>query len=317
MPDDSSALRLPAPIAPDVPLLPVRYGPLLAILVDPYLAALKARGQRPRGIDKYRWTLLNFLEWLGPGALMSDLTVPAVRRYQEHKAVTCGPGTLEHVLTVIRSFCVWCKREGFRDDDPTALADWPRRPIPLPRALTRPQIRALERVLQPDAFMSAAQLVLLGRNRRAIYLMLYAGLRITEATELDWSDVDMEARRLTVREGKGGRDRVVPLHDRLLNELAEVDPRDRIGAVAGRADGRPLAYKSMSHVFDRWLPPRGIRITSHQLRHSFATQLLDNGADLRTIQILLGHASLDTTMVYLKVSDERAREAIDRLPSVW
>lgn len=291
--------------------------PPLTLLLDPYLAALKARGQRPRGIEKYRYNLVNFLAWLGPSATMATLSVPAVRRYQEHKAETCNPGTIENMLSCIRSFCRWGWREGYRDDDPTQWVDWPKRTKPLPRALSRVQLRALDQALMLDEHAPAARILLRDRNRRAIYLMLYAGLRISEAAHLDWNDVDLDARRLTVREGKGGKDRSVPLHDRLIWALTLVPQGERRGAVAGHADGRPLAYKSMGHVFERWLRARGLHISSHQLRHSFATTLLDRGADLRTIQILMGHESLDTTMVYLRVSDERARDAIDRLPWTW
>jgi integrase/recombinase XerD len=131
-------------------------------------------------------------------------------------------------------------------------------------------------------------------------------------------DVDLDAAELVVRDGKGGKDRVVPIHAKLLGELRVAAAESRSPwAVAGKADGFALTSKSMAHLFERWLPRLGIEITAHQLRHSFATEMLRGGANLRDIQDLLGHANLSTTERYLMVSGARLRGAVDTLPEDW
>jgi site-specific recombinase XerD len=291
----------------------------LAALVPLYVNALRARGQRPRGIDKYRRTILTFIEWLGPGAMMDDLDAPIVRRYQEVRSETCSAATIGNLLTVIRSFCMWAIRERLRGDDPTLLVEWPRRRRTLPRALSRPQLRALETALELPDTIGPVRRWFWFRNRRAVFLMLYAGLRISEVAALCWRDVDLDAGTLMIRDGKGGKDRVLPIHVKLTAELECVAASERLPAyaVAGHESGACLTHKSMGHVFERWLPARGIDISSHQLRHSFATQLLRNGADIRVIQELLGHESLETTQRYLLVEDDQKQAAVRLLPSTW
>jgi site-specific recombinase XerD len=120
-----------------------------------------------------------------------------------------------------------------------------------------------------------------------------------------------------VRDGKGGKDRSVPLHAILLAELAAAPPHRPNWAVAGKADGSGMTVKSMAHIFERWLPERGLAISAHQLRHSFATELLRKRADIREIQELLGHESLETTQRYLALDPERLRAAVELLPDEW
>lgn len=286
-------------------------------LLPCYTAALRARGQRPRGIQKYRETLTSFFTWLGPDACMDALTAPRVRRYQELKSLTCGAGTIGNLLTVIRSFCRWAIREELRTTDPTLLCHWPRRRPTVPRALTHAQLRALMTAIRTPDHLPHPQRWIWERNQRAVLLMLFAGLRIAEAAALDWRDVDLDAGTLYVREGKGGNDRTVPIHPRLRLALDTVPACERGCAVAGQVDGRHLTHKSMGHLFERWLPGLGITIASHQLRHSFATSLLKSGANLRIIQQLLGHASLETTMRYLLVEDVEKQRAVNGMPGEW
>ena len=146
------------------------------------------------------------------------------------------------------------------------------------------------------------------RNRRAIFLMLFAGLRISEAAALRWRDVDLEGRYLVVRDGKGGKDRSVPLHPILLAELNKAPAHRPNWAVAGKADGSCMTVKSMAHIFERWLPERGLTISAHQLCHSFATELLRKRADIREIQELLGHNSSRTTEIYTHVSTKSLQQ---------
>lgn len=285
-----------------------------------YLAALKAKGHRPRGIDKYAGELRYFIKWLPPDATMSIITTAVIQQYQEVRAEHCSPGTVAMALTTIRSFCRWAMKRGFRSDDPTLDLDWPKKRHASPRALKFAELRTLMLAINNEpARLGPVRRWYWHRNRRAMYLMLFAGLRISEVSALRWCDVDLETEELWVRDGKGGKDRCIPIHQALLYELELVPLIERQAdyAVAGNADGSLQTFKSLDHVFRRWLPQLGITISAHQLRHTFATEMLRNDADLLMIKELLGHASLETTQRYLKTDTKRMRAAVDRLPSNW
>lgn len=296
--------------------------PLEAYLPS-YLTSLQARGHRPRGITKYGETIRHFFGWIRnyvDEPTMETITMPAIERYQEERAASCSGGTVGNALTVIRSFCRWAQRRGLRLDDPTIDLEWPKRRIPAPRALKYAQLHALMLAINTTpARLPAGARWRWHRNRRAIYLMLFAGLRIAEASALCWRDVDLETMELWVRDGKGGKDRCIPLHQALLFELDQVPLPDRQGdhAVAGNTDGAQLGPKSMAHIFERWLPALGITISAHMLRHSFATEMLRGSADILSIQVLLGHVSLETTQKYLVADTSRTKAAVDKLPSSW
>lgn len=289
----------------------------LETLLPRYRSALVARGHRPRGIDRYLDQLRAFVTYLDADATMADVTTASITAYQEDFARRCSPGTVGNALTVIRSFCRWAIRVGHRTDDPTLSIQWPRRTKPSPRALKQSELQKLFVALTSYSQLSPYHEFMLRRNRRAIFLMLFAGLRISEAAALRWREVDLDDGALFVRQGKGGKDRCVPLHPHLLDELRAAPTHYRGFAVAGGKDDQPLSPKSMAHIFEIWLPKRGLRISAHQLRHTFATELLRNKADLRHIQELLGHESLETTQAYLAVDVEGLRSAVALLPSQW
>lgn len=285
-----------------------------------YLLALHSRGHRPRGIRRYRDQMRYFIVWLGPQATMDDITTDTIRQYQEERSKVCSAATVSNTLSVIRSFCTWAMKRQFRADDPTVNLDWPRKRVPAPRTLKFAELRALMLAITHEpAGLHPARLKTWRRNRRAVLLMLFAGLRISEVAVVQWRDVDLEAGTLWVRDGKNGKDRNLPLHEVLLYELALIPDDERLpdnGIVCNR-DGSPQSRKSVDHVFRRWLPSLGIHISAHRLRHSFATEMLRHGADLMAIKDLLGHANLSTTQVYLSVDTTHKRTAVDKLPSNW
>lgn len=291
--------------------------PTLKTHTSAYRSYLVAHGHRPRGVDRYLDQIRAFIAYLGVTATMDDVHTESITEYQEHLARRCSSGTVGNALTCIRSFCRWALRAGLRSDDPTLAIQWPKRTKPAPRALGQSELRQLSRVIAVPEELTAAKHFTWCRNRRAIFLMLFAGLRISEAAALRWRDVDLEGRYLVVRDGKGGKDRSVPLHPILFTELNKAPAHRPNWAVAGKADGSGMTVKSMAHIFERWLPERGLTISAHQLRHSFATELLRKRADIREIQELLGHESLETTQRYLALDPERLRAAVELLPDEW
>ncbi len=191
----------------------------------------------------------------------------------------------------------------------------PRRPRRLPVYLTEH-----ERALIVDAAaQSAPRGVPAGalRAEAIVAIGVYAGLRVSEITHLDRGDVDLLARTIRVRQGKGGKDREVPAHQRVAAALlAYLSTRvdDDPALFLSRA-GRRIGVRSVQRLVAQIATDAGLakHITPHKLRHTFATALLDADVDLRTVQELLGHASIATTQIYTHVSNPRKQRAIDRL----
>lgn len=276
--------------------------------------------RRPRGAQCYEVALRRFLASLPADATHADLTFATISRYQADLAAKGrAPSTIMNMLSVVRSFCRWSATMGDRADDPTALIAFPKKRIMKPRALKRTQISALmQAVTEPDDLASHTQFIW-QRNRRAIFVMFYAGLRLAEMARLRWADVDLDEGEIIVTTvaAKNGNERILPIHLALDAELRRVPVAERRGYVVGHPNGAPLSLRSVEKICGKWLRNRAMHVSAHQLRHSFATQMLKNGADIRTIQDLLGHASLATTQRYLDLDLEQKRAAVAAIPAMW
>jgi len=242
----------------------------------------------------------------------------AVRSYLAHlHRDGLANRSLARHLSTLRSFFRWACREGHLEKNPARGLPSPRVPKALPRAMTLPDTEKLLAADEDETFVP--------ERERALFELLYAtGLRVSEAAGLDLSDVDFSARLVRVT-GKGSRERIVPFGDAAGEALrAYLPSRDalRHGA-AGRgseargveplfvnARGGRLTSRSMARLLKRRLRAAGLpeEISPHALRHTFATHLLQAGADLRAIQELLGHASLSTTQKYTHLDAARLAE---------
>jgi integrase/recombinase XerC len=289
--------------------------PLLADTLESYAANLAGKKVRPRAIATYVKTVRRFMAWLGDEPTVASVDAEAIGRYQMSRSDK-APATIAKDLSAIRSYCRWCIRAKLRADDPTLDLEWPRRIEPIPRALKARELRVLEQILAaPLPVLNTKTRHVQFRHKRAILLMLYCGLRSSEVPGLDWKDVDLDEETLIVRDGKGGKDRALPIHPRVAANLAETPESKQVGAVCGHLNGKPISYKSMPHIFsDRYLGDLGLHISAHMLRHTFAVQLLRAGADIRQIQLLLGHVSLETTQRYLALDFDDKKRAIAKLP---
>ncbi|WP_028916486.1 site-specific tyrosine recombinase XerD [Pseudoxanthomonas sp. J35] len=214
----------------------------------------------------------------------------------------------------LRAFFAHLVRAGVRADDPAALIEPPRLPRPLPKALTESQVEAL--LAAPDLTTPEGL-----RDRAMLELMYAAGLRVSELVDLPANAVNLRQGVVRVL-GKGGKERLVPLGEEsqhwLERYLAEARPRlaggkpvppDAHGSVPlfltpeRRAPSRQAYWQALKrHAAAAGIDPA--TVTPHGVRHSFATHLLNHGADLRALQLLLGHASLSTTQIYTLVARE-------------
>jgi tyrosine recombinase XerC len=260
----------------------------------------------PHTVRAYHRDVAQFLEGLeertGRPATPEDLEVREVRAHLATLHGKRAPSTMARKLSALRRFGEFLRREGAVEDNPVALVQNPKRAQRLPVALPVEDVTEMIEAPAPDDPRA--------RRDRAVLEVLYgAGLRVSECVGLDLSHLRWEADRLLVRviRGKGGKDRIVPLGRPAAAALRQylelrpqlVGPKSPAEAVflgnrGGRLSDRQVRYL----VEQRSTEQAHARISPHGLRHSFATHLLASGCDLRTIQSLLGHASLSTTQRY-------------------
>ena len=250
----------------------------------------------------YRGDVGEFCDWLEQHRIaLEQVDIRVLSDYVaslgERRTRKLAPTTISRKLAAVRAFLRHALGPERVPDGRLA----PRRPRRLPDAPTSAEIEALLAALEGEGPIAL-------RNRALVELVYSAGLRSAEAVGLDLADVDFEQELVHVRHGKGGKDRVVPLGEEaqhwLARYLREARPELATGANDAfflSARGRRLDTSTL----------RRIAPHPHRLRHAFATHLLDGGADLRTIQELLGHSSLSTTQVYSHVDAKRLRKVYD------
>jgi integrase/recombinase XerD len=276
--------------------------------VDGFLALLAA-SRSPRTVVAYRRDLGSVAEWLGRPVASARLD--ELERYvAELRAAGLAPSTIARRIAAVRSFFRHLVLVGRVQENPAAALELPRRHRRLPRTLSPGEA---ERLLEAAAGTTPRAL----RDRALAELLYGAGLRVSEAVGLERGGVDLE-RRLVRALGKGDRERVVPIGraaaDALRRYLAHGRPhleRRHRPELFLNAQGGPLTRAGAFLILRRLAGKAGLepeRVHPHLLRHSFATHLLEGGADLRSVQELLGHADLSTTELYTHVSDRRRRE---------
>ena len=276
------------------------------------------RGLSGNTVEAYRRDLRRYVSFLSSWGIrdVPGVTDEAVAAYvvqltssTHDDGLLYRPASIARMLSAVRSFHRFELREGVTDHDPTVGIVTPKLPRSLPRPLSVDEVtRLLE---APDARP-------VGLRDRAILELLYgAGLRISELTGLDVDDVELEEGSVRVL-GKGGKERDVPVGRYAREAVADYLARGRPGFATTRSRaalllnqrGGRLTRQGVSDLVARHVHAAGIRrrVTPHTLRHSFATHLLEGGADVRVVQELLGHASVATTQIYTLVTKEHLRE---------
>jgi integrase/recombinase XerC len=234
-----------------------------------------------------------------------DLTTESLRRYLR----TYGPNpvTRARKLATLRAFVQYLRQTGRIEGDPTELLEAPIRRRRLPKALSQHQAVAL--LDQPPVGQSPL------RDRAILELAYSAGLRAAELAGAKPSDIDLKEQSVLVH-GKGNKERVALFGDACRDALTQYMEQERVpgNALFTNAKGRPISTRTVQNVIKRWARAAGLPedVSPHTLRHSFATHLLDGGADLKTVQQLLGHEDLATTQVYTHVSIARLRDAVEK-----
>jgi len=282
-------------------------------LVARYLRYLEVeRGLSSHTVRAYASDLARYLEWTErSGTDPIALDHRALRRYlAELDRARYSRTTIKRRLSAVRSFFNYLVTEDIVASDPASVLLAPKAPSRLPRLVPDEVLQALFDA--PDPHTPA------GARDRAILELLYAsGARVSELSSLDLKGLDLAQGQITVM-GKGSKERVIPIHrfaaDRLRDYLAEGRPAlakpDSSEAVFLSVRGNRFSEDAIRRMFKRYLTQAGAQtsLSPHAMRHTFATHLLDRGADLRTVQELLGHVALSTTQIYTHVSMKRLKD---------
>jgi len=299
--------RLLATRAPEVPAADA------AVIADFIEATWAESGLARATLDGYRRDLEGFARWRNAtrGGLASADRGVLFDYFRQRTEQGYSPRSNARLLSALRAFYTQGVRRGARSDDPTALLDPPKLPRSLPKALSESEIEAL--LAAPDVHTP------LGLRDRAMFELMYAaGLRVSELVTLAATAVNLRQGVLRVT-GKGGKERLVPLGEEaqhwLEGYLAQSRPRilgkRSVASLFVGSTGQAPSRQHFWQLVKRYAAAAGIdpvRISPHGLRHSFATHLLNHGADLRVLQLLLGHSSLSTTQIYTLVAREQLKQ---------
>ena len=293
-------------------------------LADTFLSYLaRVRNYSPNTAAAYAQDLDCFLIWASNCGI--DVLQATHRDFRRFLSSLSGAGyaktTVNRRLSAVRSFYSWLVREGVIESNPAAVVSSPKLPKPLPHVLSQEDV---EKLLEcADASTPA------GALDAALVELLYAsGARIGEVASLDVDRINFSDKSVRLF-GKGSKERIVPLYPAALHALdaylAHARPvllanhkggltaeeaADAQRALFINARGARMSERSLRARFEKLLAQAGLAgmATPHTMRHTFATEVLDGGADLRSVQEMLGHASLSTTQIYTHLTPERLRE---------
>jgi integrase/recombinase XerC len=224
--------------------------------------------------------------------------------------------TTARKLATLRSFYKFLIRRGVVSVNPLSTIRTPKQEKRLPKCLDLEQVQKLLDAPGDGDILSA-------RDKAMLEVLYSSGIRVSELVELEMADIDLQEGVLRVR-GKGRKDRLTPIGSQAIKaiqryfDLRTQDQRSQQAGHTGRVfltkHGEPLSTRSVRRKLDKYLVQAGLDpgISPHTLRHSFATHLLNNGADLRSVQELLGHQSLSTTQIYTHLTTSRMKEVYDQ-----
>lgn len=279
-------------------------------LIESFLDRLWAeRGLSRQTLESYRRDIEGFARWLGEATPLTAVDRARLFEYLAWRSEAGYDGRSNaRLMSSLRAFYVQLLRLCRIDADPTALVQRPKPRRKLPRTLAESEVEALMAAPDVDTVLGL-------RDRAMLELMYGAGLRVSELTALTLGGINLRQGALRVT-GKGGKERLAPMGQEAQHWLERYLDEARPALAAGRTReplfltrrGAGMSRQLFWHGIKRLAAVAGIdaaRVTPHGLRHAFATHLLNHGADLRSLQMLLGHASLSTTQIYTAVAKER------------
>ena len=273
-------------------------------MINEYLASLRRRNYSPDTIRNYRCCLERFERECG--ARLEEVTRADVAAFVD-TLIEEGlkAKSVNGYLNAIRGLYGYMREErGWEGAEPVREKDFLKRDRPLPRPLSEEEV---------DELFEAVDSV---RDRAMFLLMLRAGLRVSEAHNLDVRDIQVREKRVFIREGKGRKDRVVCLSEETMKALREymlardAAPEEEALFIVEekRYKGRRLSVRGIQKRMEHYAKKSGVKACCHRLRHTFATQLLAEGMRLAYLKVLMGHAWITTTQQYCKISNNRVTQ---------
>ncbi|MBW1828621.1 MAG: site-specific tyrosine recombinase XerD [Deltaproteobacteria bacterium] len=285
-------------------------------LLDQFINYLRIeRGLAKNTVESYSRDLLRFSKFLeDQGVSPLGVSRDQIAQYITLLGKDLAARSVARNISAIKSFFRFLVSEGRIEDNPARLIETPRTSLRLPEVLTQEEIERL--LAQPNGIVSR------GRRDRAMLECLYAtGLRVSELVNLKISNVNLEAGYLRTL-GKGSKERLVPIGDTALEAIKDYLSDGRPDFTKGRISPyvflssrcHPLSRQGFWKIIKKYGLKAGIkkRISPHSIRHSFATHLIGAGADLRSVQVMLGHEDISTTQIYTHVSREHLKKAHEK-----
>jgi integrase/recombinase XerD len=295
-----------------------RQGPVRPISVDRFLEMLAAeRGAAKNTLDAYARDLSHAHAFLKDHSGLADATIEHLRSYLRALEIAgMAPRTAARRLSALRQYYRFLYSEGERSDDPSASLDSPRQGRPLPKILSEAEVDALLNAARDRDGPEGSRLVCL------LEILYATGLRVSELVSLPFAAVARDPRVLIVR-GKGSKERMVPLTDasseaikafKLVRGVFLAKGETSAFLFPSRGIDGHLTRRRFGQLLDELAVEAGLdrrKVSPHVLRHAFATHLLDHGADLRSVQQMLGHADISTTQIYTHVLGERLKALVN------
>jgi integrase/recombinase XerD len=271
------------------------------------------RGLSNNTLTAYSRDLLDATRFLKESGVSEweEVSTQHLANYLQACGETLSERTRARRIAALRAFFRFLEIQGKLTQNPAARLQFPKAGLSLPKVLSSAEVQAL--LDRPDATKP------LGMRDKAMFELMYAsGLRVSELTELTLQQVRLDHGYLIVR-GKGDKERLVPIGELASDALKDYLESARPGLIRGKANppevfvnnrGQKLTRQGVWKLIKQYAVQAGIQqnLTPHMLRHSFATHLLENGADLRSLQAMLGHANISTTQIYTHVTRTRLKE---------
>ncbi|TMX43810.1 site-specific tyrosine recombinase XerD [Vibrio sp. Hep-1b-8] len=283
-------------------------------IVEQFLDSMwMERGLSENTLDSYRNDLVKLLKWMAANNYRLDfISLSGLQDYQSWLADSGYKQTSRaRMLSAIRRLFQYLHREKIRGDDPSALLISPKLPKRLPKDLSEEQVEALLSAPDPNDAMEL-------RDKAMLELLYATGLRVTELVSLTMENISLRQGVVRIT-GKGGKERLVPLGENAIEWIetflqqgrSELLGETTSDVVFPSKRARQMTRQTFWHRIKHYAVLAGIdteQLSPHVLRHAFATHLLNYGADLRVVQMLLGHSDLSTTQIYTHVATERLKQ---------
>ncbi len=278
---------------------------------------LSEKGYSENTVKSYDEDLSQFISFLESKNINnpSDVTHKIIREFLAFLMNYFSRNTVIRKISAIKSFFKYLRKKGIITENPALLVSTPKKHLKLPQFLYEKEIENLLNNLSDDGFQSA-------RNKAMLETLYSTGMRISELINLNIDDIDFNSRVIKVK-GKGKKERIVILGSKAIESIKKYlqfrnerlnKLRKREEALFLNKNGGRITDRGARYIMEKIIKEMAIlkKVTPHTIRHSFATHLLERGCDIRTVQELLGHSSLNTTQIYTHIVKERLREVYRR-----